>query len=91
MVEEVRASEPDALVYAVHSVPNAPMQRIFYEVYRDQTAYEEHKRHSYIKRFDVERAPFVLATNVIELEHAARPSCHRCRACPSCSRSHHAA
>jgi quinol monooxygenase YgiN len=67
VVEEVRASEPDALVYAVHSVPNAPMQRIFYEVYRDQTAYEEHKRHSYIKRFDVERAPFVLATNVIEL------------------------
>ncbi|HEX4064144.1 MAG TPA: antibiotic biosynthesis monooxygenase [Streptosporangiaceae bacterium] len=67
VVEEVRASEPDALVYAVHSVPNAPMQRIFYEVYRDQTAFEEHKRHSYIKRFDVERAPFVLATNVIEL------------------------
>jgi quinol monooxygenase YgiN len=67
LVEQVRASEPDALVYAVHSVPNAPMQRIFYEVYRDQTAYEEHKRHSYIRRFDVERAPFVLATNVIEL------------------------
>ena len=67
MVEEVRASEPDALVYAVHSVPNAAMQRIFYEVYRDQTAYEEHKRHAYIKRFDEERAPFVLATNVIEL------------------------
>jgi quinol monooxygenase YgiN len=67
VVEEVRASEPDALVYAVHSVPNAPMQRIFYEVYRDQTAYEEHKRHSYIQRFDLERAPYVLATNVIEL------------------------
>jgi quinol monooxygenase YgiN len=67
VVEEVRSSEPDALVYAVHSVPNAPMQRIFYEVYRDQTAYEEHKRQSYIKRFDDDRAPFVLATNVIEL------------------------
>jgi quinol monooxygenase YgiN len=67
VVEEVRMHEPDALVYAVHSVPNAPMQRIFYEVYRDQTAYEEHKRHPYIHRFDVERAKFVLATNVIEL------------------------
>jgi quinol monooxygenase YgiN len=67
VVEEVRSSEPDALVYAVHSVPNAPMQRIFYEVYRDQTAYEEHKRHSYIQRFDIERDPYVLATNVIEL------------------------
>lgn len=67
VVEEVRMHEPDALVYAVHSVPNAPMQRIFYEVYRDQTAYEEHKRHPYIHRFDVERARYVLATNVIEL------------------------
>jgi quinol monooxygenase YgiN len=67
VVAEVRASEPDALVYAVHSVPNAPMQRIFYEVYRDRTAYEEHKRHVYIQRFDVERGPYVLATNVIEL------------------------
>jgi quinol monooxygenase YgiN len=67
VVAEVRASEPDALVYAVHSVPNAPMQRIFYEVYRDRTAYEEHKRHLYIQRFDLERGPHVLATNVIEL------------------------
>lgn len=67
VVEDVRTHEPGALVYAVHSVPNAPMQRIFYEVYRDNTAYEEHKRHSYIKRFEVERAEFVLATNVIEL------------------------
>jgi quinol monooxygenase YgiN len=67
VVEQVRTHEPDALVYAVHSVPNAPMQRIFYEVYRDQTAYEEHKRQSYIHRFDVERAKYVLATNVIEL------------------------
>jgi quinol monooxygenase YgiN len=67
VVEEVRMHEPDALVYAVHSVPNAPMQRIFYEVYRDQTAYEEHKRHPYIHRFDAERTECVLATNVIEL------------------------
>ena len=67
IVEQVRSHEPDALVYAVHSVPNAPMQRIFYEVYRDQTAYEEHKRQSYIHQFDLDRARFVLATNVIEL------------------------
>jgi quinol monooxygenase YgiN len=67
VVDEVRVSEPDALVYAVHSVPNAPMQRIFYEVYRDRMAYEEHKRHPYIQRFDVDRSPYVLATNVIEL------------------------
>ena len=67
VVEEVRATEPDALVYAVHTVPNAPMQRIFYEVYRDKPAYERHRRQAYIQRFEVERTPYVLATNVIEL------------------------
>jgi quinol monooxygenase YgiN len=67
VVAEVRASEPDALVYAVHSVPNAEMQRIFYEVYRDRMAYEDHKRRPHIQRFEADRGPYVLATNVIEL------------------------
>jgi quinol monooxygenase YgiN len=67
VVDEVRASEPDTLVYAVHTVPNAPMQRIFYEVYQDKGAYQEHCRQPHIQRFEAERAPYVLATNVIEL------------------------
>jgi quinol monooxygenase YgiN len=67
VVEEVRADEPDALVYAVHSVPNAEMQRIFYEVYRDRMAYEDHQRQPHIQRFEADRAAHVLATNVIEL------------------------
>jgi quinol monooxygenase YgiN len=67
VVAEVRANEPDALVYAVHSVPNAEMQRIFYEVYRDRMAYEDHKRQPHIQRFEADCRPYVLATNVIEL------------------------
>jgi len=67
VVAEVRASEPDALVYAVHSVPNAQMQRIFYEVYRDRMAYEDHKRQPHIHRFEADSGPYVLATNVIQL------------------------
>jgi quinol monooxygenase YgiN len=67
VVEDVRTAEPDALVYAVHSVPNADMQRIFYEVYRDRMAYEDHQRQPHILRFEADRAPYVLATNVIEL------------------------
>ena len=65
--EQVRASEPDALVYVIHTVPKAPMQRIFYEVYRDRAAYEHHEQQSYVKRFVTARRPYVLATNVIEL------------------------
>jgi quinol monooxygenase YgiN len=51
----------------VHSVPNADMQRIFYEVYRDRMAYEDHQRQPHVRRFEEDRAPYVLATNVIEL------------------------
>ncbi|HEX6520163.1 MAG TPA: antibiotic biosynthesis monooxygenase [Streptosporangiaceae bacterium] len=65
--EEVRISEPDTLVYVIHLVPNAPMQRIFYEIYRDRAAFESHENKSYMKRFVAERRAYVLATNVIEL------------------------
>jgi quinol monooxygenase YgiN len=67
VVDEVRDSEPDTLVYAVHTVPNAPLQRIFYQVYRDKMAYEDHCRQTHIQLFEAERGPYVLATNVIEL------------------------
>ena len=36
----------------VHGVPSAPMQRIFYEVYRDRAAYDEHQRKSSVTEFD---------------------------------------
>ena len=67
VVEKVKALEPDTLAYIVHGVPSAPMQRILYEVYRDGEAYEEHRRQPYITEFEHDRAPLVLATNVIEL------------------------
>lgn len=65
--EEVRIGEPDTLVYVIHLVPNAPMQRIFYEIYRDRAAFDSHENKSYTKRFVAERRAYVLATNIIEL------------------------
>jgi len=65
--EEVRIGEPDTLVYVIHLVPNAPMQRIFYEIYRDRAAFDSHENKSYTQRFVAERRSYVLATNVIEL------------------------
>lgn len=67
IVEQVQAREPDTLVYIVHAVPSAPLQRILYEVYRDRAAYEDHRQQPYVVRFEAERRPYVLATNVIEL------------------------
>jgi hypothetical protein len=43
------------------------MQRILYEVYRDRAAYDWHEQQSYVMQFEADRAPYVLATNVIEL------------------------
>jgi quinol monooxygenase YgiN len=67
LVEQVRSREPDTLVFIVHAVPSAPMQRILYEVYRDRLAYDRHTQQSYVRQFDADRRPYVLATNVIEL------------------------
>ncbi|HXP21148.1 MAG TPA: antibiotic biosynthesis monooxygenase [Streptosporangiaceae bacterium] len=67
VVAQVRAREPDTLVYIVHAVPTAPMQRILYEVYRDRAAYDLHMQQPYVARYEAERRPFVLAANVIEL------------------------
>ncbi len=67
VVEQVRSREPDTLVFIVHAVPSAPMQRILYEVYRDRAAYEWHGQQPYVRQFEADRRPYVLATNVIEL------------------------
>jgi len=67
MAERVSAGEPDTLVYVIHLVPNAPMQRIIYEVYRDRAAFDSHESQPYVQRFAAERRSLMLATNVIEL------------------------
>jgi quinol monooxygenase YgiN len=67
VVREVRGREPDTLVFIVHAVPSAPMQRILYEVYRDRAAFEWHREQPYVQDFEADRRPYVLATNVIEL------------------------
>ena len=65
--EGVRTTEPDTLVYVIHVVPKAPMQRIVYEIYRDRAAFESHERQPHIRRFMADRASCVLATNIIDL------------------------
>ena len=42
-VEAIKAGEPGTLVYATHLVQGQPLQRIFYELYRDRAAFEAHE------------------------------------------------
>jgi len=67
LADEVRIREPDTLVHVIHLVPDAPMQRIFYEVYRDRAAFDSHENQPYAMRFAADRRSCVLVTNVIEL------------------------
>ncbi len=67
VVAQVRTREPDTLVFIAHAVPSAPTQRILYQVYRSRAAYERHLAQPYIEQFDLERRPYVIATNVVEL------------------------
>jgi quinol monooxygenase YgiN len=65
--ESVSMHEPDTLVYVMHVVPKAPMQRIIYEIYRDHAAFESHQRQPHIMEFEEGRRACVLVTNIIDL------------------------
>src|SRR5699024_3757386 len=63
----VAEHEPDTLLYACHTVPSAPQQRIVYAIYRNGQAKEKHEHQPHILEFTRRTAGFVAATNVIEL------------------------
>ncbi|MFF2366300.1 putative quinol monooxygenase [Streptomyces sp. NPDC058122] len=64
----IRAHEPGTLVYACHTVEGEPNQRIFFEIYADRAAFEEHERQPHTVRFLSERTRYVEKTEVDRLE-----------------------
>ncbi|GAB2827862.1 hypothetical protein GCM10027176_35050 [Actinoallomurus bryophytorum] len=67
----VRQAEPGTLVYACHTVDNAPDQRLFYQLFRDANSVEAHTRQPHVQRFAREARAHVSGTNVIELTVSA--------------------
>jgi hypothetical protein len=67
-VRAARDAEPDTLMYICHEVVNSPTQRIFYQLFRDRTAFQENQHLPQVKRFAAESRTHVLATNVVELK-----------------------
>lgn len=47
----IRDSEPGTLTYAVHHVEDAPLSRVFYEVYVDREAHWQHEANPPTARF----------------------------------------
>jgi quinol monooxygenase YgiN len=67
----VRQAEPGTLVYACHTVDNAPDQRLFYQLFRDANSVEAHTMQPHVQRFAREARAHVSGTNVIELTVSA--------------------
>jgi len=66
-IEGIKANEPGTLVYASHLVEGQPMQRIFYELYRDQAAFEAHEAASHTRRYLDQRDQYIARTEVDRL------------------------
>jgi len=63
-VPEIRQNEPGTLVYAVHTVDGKPLERIFYELYRDRAAFDAHEQQPHTRRFLAGRGKFLASTEV---------------------------
>jgi quinol monooxygenase YgiN len=63
-VPEIRQHEPGTLVYAVHTVDGKPLERIFYELYRDRAAFDAHEEQPHTRRFLAGREKFLSSVDV---------------------------
>ena len=63
-IEAIRADEPGTLVYASHLVDGQPLQRMFYELYRDRAAFEAHEAAPHTRRYLDQRGQYLASTEV---------------------------
>ena len=52
------------LIYASHLVDGQPLQRIFYELYRDEDAFHAHEAAPHTRRYLDEREQYLASTEV---------------------------
>lgn len=60
----VREFEYDTLIYSCHMVEGNPRQRLFYELYRNRTAFERHEEQEHVRRFLAEREAMLESADV---------------------------
>ena len=64
-VRLIEQREPGTLIYTCHAVQDASA-RIFYELYRDRSAFDAHEQQSHVRRFLTERGQYMAATPRVE-------------------------
>ncbi|GAA2103086.1 hypothetical protein GCM10009841_20040 [Microlunatus panaciterrae] len=57
-------AEPGTLVYLTHSVEDAPLSRIFYEVYEDRDAHAKHQSYEHTSLFLTEKDQYLKGSRV---------------------------
>lgn len=63
-LDGIRAHEPGTLLYVCHQVEGQPDQRVFYELYRDQEAFQAHETQPHVRQFLADREQYLTATEV---------------------------
>jgi quinol monooxygenase YgiN len=61
---KIRDEEPGTLIYAVHKVKDAPLSRVFYELYESREAFDQHEENEHTKRFLAEREQYLTGVRV---------------------------
>jgi quinol monooxygenase YgiN len=63
-IEAIKTDEQGTLVYASHLVDGEPLQRIFYELYKDKDAFEAHEAAPHTRRYLDQRGQYLASTEV---------------------------
>jgi quinol monooxygenase YgiN len=61
---QIERLEPGTLAYLVHSVPDQPLTRVFYELYADRAAFDAHEGQPHVKHFLAEREQHLSGVDV---------------------------
>jgi quinol monooxygenase YgiN len=70
-LEGIKTQEPGTLAYLVHTVPDEPLVRIFYELYADRAAFDTHEEQDHTRRFLAERRRYLASVTVTWLRAEA--------------------
>ncbi|GGM03824.1 hypothetical protein GCM10010129_54180 [Streptomyces fumigatiscleroticus] len=67
-MEGIRTREPGTVAYVCHVPVDEPLTRVFYELYVDRDAFEDHEAQEHTKRFLAEREQYLAGIEVTFLE-----------------------
>jgi quinol monooxygenase YgiN len=70
-VGKIQEREPGTLVYITGAVADEPLSRIFYEVYRDAAAKDEHERQPHVRQFHAAKDALLIGKRVEFVEPGA--------------------